>query len=220
MKSELVIPAVLVLAGIGVLVTYGLQLKQRQTSAQPTTTPTATQVAASTNSIAASTSPINSGGQSGVIVGGSSGDVVNVRSQASTQSAVVQQAPMGGRVQVLGNARGADGNRWYYVRLDNAREGWVHGDLMRTIATVPTSPTAPPSAQAILFNCQQRVERQLPGTQVQVSQGAQNSDGSFAVNWQTNTGLVGYCRVAANGNVVQYVNNSIAPRPTASPRTG
>jgi hypothetical protein len=210
MKIELIIPAILAATGIGVLVAYGLQLQQRQAQVQPTATPSAASL--TTTNVASSTTA--------VLVGGNPGDRVNIRSQPSTGAAVLYQAPIGSQITVLRNAQGSDLSRWYYVSLGSAQQGWIHSSLVRIASSSPTANSSPipvaPSTptQAALVGCRSRVERQL-GTQIQVSPGSQNQDGTYRVNWQADTGAAGYCRVSSNGNVVQYVNN-VFPRSPAS----
>ena len=68
-------------------------------------------------------------------VGVITGNGVNLRSEATTNSRAVTKLSNNTRVEILssvaGNA-GAKSGTWYQIRTNNNREGWVFGDYLRT----------------------------------------------------------------------------------------
>lgn len=72
-------------------------------------------------------------------------------------------------------------------------------------AAVPLQPT--------LHTCQQRVEEELPQTEVELDPGSALPNGTVVIQWQTNTGMRGSCRVAVDdGTIVEFVNPYAVPR--------
>lgn len=74
---------------------------------------------------------VNYSRTTGILVAGSAGSRINVRSAPSTQAASPHYGLEGDRVRVLRKTRVADGALWYYVRFDSGAEGWVRGDLIQ-----------------------------------------------------------------------------------------
>ena len=74
---------------------------------------------------------VNYSSTTGVLVGGSAGAQINIRSAPSTQAASPHYGVDGDRVQVLKKTRVEDGALWYFVQFDSGAEGWVRGDLIQ-----------------------------------------------------------------------------------------
>ncbi|MCM1188275.1 MAG: SH3 domain-containing protein [bacterium] len=115
------------------------------TTTTPTTTTTTT--TASNNETPAEVSPVN---PVSATVSGSSN--VNVRSNASTSSAVVKKVSSGLALTVTGTAQGKDGKTWYKVSFSadgSEVEGFIRSDYVKlseelTPYTEPEVPETPP----------------------------------------------------------------------------
>lgn len=62
-------------------------------------------------------------------LGGSEGDVINIRSAPNTQSRVLHTGVTGDWVAV-GESSLHNGYRWYKITYPNGASGWVRGDLI------------------------------------------------------------------------------------------
>jgi hypothetical protein len=74
------------------------------------------------------------------IIGDVPGTQVNIRSRPSTTATAPSYGLVGDRVEIIDNAVGSDGYRWYFVRFPESRvEGWIRSDFIRQeTATQPT----------------------------------------------------------------------------------
>lgn len=59
--------------------------------------------------------------------------------------------------------------------------------------------------------CQNWVEADLPGTQIQIRPDSAGLGGTSIIHWQAN-GIAGFCRVTPTGEVVEVVNPYALPR--------
>lgn len=216
-RPEAIIAGIVAAAGIALLVAViGLQVKKQQSANQevgistpgPTTTATAS---GSTDGTSVSAQPAT-------LAGTDPRARINIRAQPSTQSSIVYQAWVGDRVTVLKEASGADGSRWYYVKLNTANtEGWVHSSLLSfdtSTAQQPTDSAAP--IATVLQSCKSWVSKDIGNAQVQVYPNPRFNNGIYTVAWSANNGADGYCRIDRNGSVIEYVNYA-ANRPPTDP---
>ncbi len=150
-------------------------------------------------------------GRPAVISGLPEGSKMNVHSQPSTQAPVIYYGTVGDRVNVTQQQQDSNGNTWYYVTFDDGdAQGWVYGSLLRFLGNTPNNSTpntnTPINSDTALRRCRSQAEAELPGTRIQVSQGWLNSDGSYVVNWSSDSRAYGTCTVDRNGWVVSFVN--------------
>jgi SH3-like domain-containing protein len=64
------------------------------------------------------------------VLGGSTGDRINVRSSPSTSAPSPHYGIKGDVVQVLTTTRGRDGYTWKLVQFPSGAQGWIRGDLL------------------------------------------------------------------------------------------
>jgi hypothetical protein len=73
----------------------------------------------------------NASSQNYGTLAGEPGDVINIRSDPSTQRDVLHTGVLGDLVMVGRSARSSDGGYpWYYVTYPNGAAGWVRADLI------------------------------------------------------------------------------------------
>jgi hypothetical protein len=60
--------------------------------------------------------------------------------------------------------------------------------------------------------CRQRIETELPGSAIELNSGLDLLNGFILLNWRTDRGVAGFCRVTAEGQIVEFVNPYALPR--------
>lgn len=84
--------------------------------------------------------------------------------------------------------------------------------LILSLTSVMAGRAAVP-LQSAEQTCQQRLEEELPQTEVELDPGSALPNGTVVIQWQTNMGIRGSCRVAVeDGAIVEFVNPFAVPR--------
>lgn len=72
----------------------------------------------------------------------------NLRAEPSTSARVVQTIPEGARLTIVGEDREVAGRVWRNVRGESGTEGWLAGEVVRTVSPPTAAPTLATEASA------------------------------------------------------------------------